>query len=127
MNQKSLDNLKLAKVFDSDLARQAQKKSVESRKINKEARERLRLTANELKTDIKDLMAENSVTALDVLRLSMIKAYQNNDIDQAIDIAKSIAEFETPKLGRIEQTNIEVTAEDMTDEELESRLKDLLK
>lgn len=127
MNQKSLDNLKLAKVFDSDLARQAQKKSVESRKINKEARERLRLTANELKTDIKDLMAENSVTALDVLRLSMIKAYQNNDIDQAIDIAKSIAEFETPKLGRIEQTNIEVTAEDMTDEELERRLKDLLK
>ena len=127
MNQKSLDNLKLAKVFDSDLARQAEKKSVESRKINKEARERLRLTANELKTDIKDLMAENSVTALDVLRLSMIKAYQNNDIDQAIDIAKSIAEFETPKLGRIEQTNIEVTAEDMTDEELERRLKDLLK
>lgn len=116
----------LAPVFDSQKAREAQRKSVASRKANKEARERLRLTAAELKLDIKELMEENNVSALDVLRISMLKAVSNNDMDQAIDIAKSIAEFETPKLGRIEQTNIEVKTDDLTDEELDAKLKQLM-
>lgn len=116
----------LAPVFDSQKAREAQRKSVASRKANKEARERLRLTAAELKLDIKELMEENNVSALDVLRISMLKAVSNNDMDQAIDIAKAIAEFETPKLGRIEQTNIEVKTDDLTDEELDAKLKQLM-
>lgn len=116
----------LAPVFDSEKAREAQRKSVASRKANKEARERLKLTAAELKMDVKELMAENNVTALDVLRLSMVKAVANDDMDQAIDIAKAIAEFETPKLGRVEQTNIEVKADDLTDEELDAKLKELM-
>lgn len=116
----------LAPVFDSQKAREAQKKSVASRKANKEARDRLKITAAELKMDVQELMAENNVTALDVLRLSMIKAVSNNDMDQAIDIAKAIAEFETPKLGRVEQTNIEVKTDDLTDEELDAKLKKLM-
>ena len=116
----------LAPVFDSQKAREAQKKSVAARKANKEARERLKLTAAELKMDVQELMAENNVTALDVLRLSMVKALANDDMDQAIDIAKAIAEFETPKLGRVEQTNIEVKADDLTDEELDAKLKQLM-
>lgn len=116
----------LAPVFDSQKAREAQKKSVAARKANKEARERLKLTAAELKMDVQELMAENNVTALDVLRLSMVKAVANDDMDQAIDIAKAIAEFETPKLGRVEQTNIEVKADDLTDEELDAKLKELM-
>lgn len=116
----------LAPVFDSQKAREAQRKSVASRKANKEARERLRLTAAELKLDIKELMEENNVSALDVLRISMLKAVSNNDMDQAIDIAKAIAEFETPKLGRVEQTNIEVKTDDLTDEELDAKLKQLM-
>lgn len=127
MHPNSLANLKLAPVFDADNAKEAQKKSVLSRKANAEARKRLQLTAAELKTDVKELMAENHVTALDVLRLSMLKAIDNDDIDQAIDIAKAIAEFETPKLGRVEQTNIEVKAEDMSDEELNAKLQELMK
>ena len=47
-------------------------------------------------------------------------------MDQAIDIAKAIAEFETPKLGRVEQTNIEVKTDDLTDEELDAKLKQLM-
>jgi hypothetical protein len=124
MHPNSLANL--APVFDSEKAREAQRKSVASRKANKEARERLRLTAAELKLDVKELMEENNVSALDVLRLSMIKAVANDDMDQAIDIAKAIAEFETPKLGRVEQTNIEVKTDDLTDEELDAKLKQLM-
>lgn len=124
MHPNSLANL--APVFDSEKAREAQRKSVASRKANKEARERLRLTAAELKLDVQELMAENNVSALDVLRLSMVKAVANDDMDQAIDIAKAIAEFETPKLGRVEQTNIEVKTDDLTDEELDAKLKQLM-
>lgn len=126
MHPNSLANLKLAPVFDADNAREAQAKSVLARKANAEARKRLQLTAQELKMDVKELMAEHQVNALDVLRLAMIKAISNDDIDQAVDIAKSIAEFETPKLGRVEQTNIEVKAEDMSDEELNKKLKELM-
>lgn len=126
MHPNSLANLKLAPVFDADNAREAQAKSVLARKANAEARKRLQLTAQELKMDVKELMAEHQVNALDVLRLAMIKAISNDDMDQAIDIAKSIAEFETPKLGRVEQTNIEVKAEDMSDEELNKKLKELM-
>jgi hypothetical protein len=107
-------------------AREAQKKSVAARKANKEARERLKITAAELKMDVQELMAANNVSALDVLRLSMVKAVANDDMDQAIDIAKAIAEFETPKLGRVEQTNIEVKTDDLTDEELDAKLKQLM-
>lgn len=126
MHPNSLANLKLAPQFNSENAKEAQRKSVESRKANAEARKRLQLTAQELKMDVKELMAEHSVSALDVLRLAMVKAISNDDMDQAIDIAKSIAEFETPKLGRVEQTNIEVKAEDMSDEELNAKLKALM-
>lgn len=124
MHPNSLANL--APVFDSVKAREAQKKSVAARKANKEARERLKITAAELKMDVQELMEANNVSALDVLRLSMVKAVANDDMDQAIDIAKAIAEFETPKLGRVEQTNIEVKTDDLSDEELDAKLKQLM-
>jgi len=116
----------LAPVFNSETAKEAQRKSVIARKANREARERLKITAKELKMDIDELMSAHNVTALDVLRLSMIKSMDAGDFDTAVDIAKSIAEFETPKLGRVEQTNVEITADDMSDEELERRLSELM-
>ena len=116
----------LAPRFTTENAKEAQLKAAAARKINREARERLSLTAAELKMDADQLMAVNNLTALDVMRLSMVKAIANGDTDQAVDIAKALAEFETPKLGRIEQTNIEVKAEDMSDEELDAKLKLLI-
>lgn len=116
----------LAPRFTTENAKEAQLKAAASRKLNREARERLSLTAAELKMDADQLMAVNNLTALDVMRLSMVKAIANGDTDQAVDIAKALAEFETPKLGRIEQTNIEVKAEDMSDEELDAKLKLLI-
>lgn len=119
--------LNLAPRFNEETAKQAQAASVAARKVNTEARKRLALTAAELKMDVQELMQANNLTALDVLRLSMVKAMANNDVDQAVDIAKALAEFETPKLGRVEQTNLELSTEDMSDEELNKRLQELLK
>lgn len=116
----------LAPRFTTENAKEAQLKAAASRKLNREARERLSLTAAELKMDADQLMAVNNLTALDVMRLSMVKAIANGDTDQAVDIAKALAEFETPKLGRVEQTNIEVKAEDMSDAELDAKLKLLI-
>ena len=124
MHPNSLANL--APVFNADNARENQAKSVASRKANAEARKRLALTAAELKMDVKALMEENDVSALDVLKLSMIKAVASDDIDQAVDIAKALAEFEAPKLNRVEQRNVELKAEDLSDEELDAKLKELL-
>lgn len=124
MHPNSLANL--APVFNADNARENQAKSVASRKANAEARKRLALTAAELKMDVKALMEENEVSALDVLKLSMIKAVASDDIDQAVDIAKALAEFEAPKLNRVEQRNVELKAEDLSDEELDAKLKELL-
>ena len=128
LHPNSLANLDPTKTFsgDNDLARMAQKKSVEARRANKEARERLQITAQELKLDVEALMKENNITALDVLKLSMVKAIQNEDFDTAADLATKIAPYEAPKLQAIEQTNKEVGADELTDDELDKRLRALL-
>ena len=119
----SLKNLSPS--WTTESAREAQKKSVESRKANKEAREQLALTAAELKLDIEAVMEKNDLSSLGVLKLAMLKAIQADDYDTAADLAKTLAEFEAPKLARIESTVEEVNASDMTDEELEAALAEV--
>jgi hypothetical protein len=48
-------------------------------------------------------------------------------MDTAIEIFKSIAEFEKPKLARIESKIEEIKADTLTDEELMERIKSALK
>jgi len=62
------------------------------------------------------------MTSVDVLKIMMFKALEKDDTDQALDIAKTLAEFEAPKLARVDQTNVELQAEDLTDAELEELL-----
>ena len=57
----------------------------------------------------------------------MVKALDEDDLVQAADLAKSLAEFESPKLSRIDQTNTEVSVSDLTDEELDRQLKEIIK
>lgn len=123
-NEKSLKNLK--PMWTSETAREAQKNSVIARKANKEARERLALTAAELKLDIDAVLEENEISSIGVLKLAMVKAIQADDFDTAAELAKTLAEYEKPKLARVDNTNVEVTAEEMSDEELEARLKAIL-
>ena len=121
-NPKSLENL-APKITSVEQAREMQRNSVKARIANKEARELLKLTAAELKTEIDEVV--NDVSAIGVLRLGMIKAVQQQDFDEATRLATILAEFETPKLSRVDAINTDVSTEDLTDEELDKKLRDL--
>lgn len=119
----SLKNLK--PMWTSDSAKEAQKNSVLARKANAEARASLKLTMNEWKKYKDEVLEEADMSSIDVLKILMMKALAADDFDTAADLAKSLAEFEKPKLARIDQTNTEVKTDDLTDEELEERLRNL--
>jgi len=55
--------------------------------------------------------------------MSMMHALNQENFEDAARYAKEIAEFEQPKLSRLEQTNIN-KVEDLTDEELQKILKE---
>ena len=118
----SLKNLKPA--WTSESAREAQKNSVKARKANAEARAALKMTAHEF-SKYKEEMKDVEVSAVNMLEVLMMKAFQEEDFDTAADLAKSLAEFQTPKLARTESTIKEVDADELTDEELEEKLREL--
>ena len=117
----SLANLKEA--WDSESAKAANLKGQAVRRANKEARERMKMSIAEWKLYKTDVIDSTDLTSIDVLRIMMMKAMQDEDMDTALDIAKSLAEFEAPKLARVDQTNREISTEEMTDEELDAALK----
>lgn len=121
-NPKSLENL-APKITSVEQAREMQKASVASRKANKEARERLKLTAAEMKVDVEELT--NEVSAIGCLKVLLVKYMQEGELEEAAKIATTLAEFETPKLARIDQTNTEISAEELSDDELNNKLKEL--
>jgi RecA/RadA recombinase len=121
-NPKSLDNL-APKIDSSEKAREMQKNSVIARKANREARERLKLTAAEMKVDVQELTKD--VSAIGALKVLLIKYIQEGELDEAAKIATTLAEFESPKLARVDAVNTEVSADELTDEELENKLKQL--
>jgi len=119
----SLKNLK--PMWTSETAKEAQKNSVIARKANAEARAQLKLTMNEWKKYKDEVLNEADMSSIDVLKILMMKALANDDFDTAADLAKSLAEFEAPKLARVDQTTTEVDASELTEEELEEKLKSL--
>lgn len=119
----SLKNLK--PMWTSETAKKAQENSVIARKANAEARAQLKLTANEWKKYKDDVLTDHDMSSIDVLKILMMKALQENDFDTAADLAKSLAEFEAPKLARVDQTTTEISTDDLSDEELDKKLKDL--
>ena len=111
--------------WNSETARAAQVNSVAARKANKAARAALKLTAHEMqayKTDMKDM----EVSAVSMLEMLMLKAFQEEDFDTAADLAKALAEFQTPKLARQDVSVEDKGTADMSDEELEAKLKELM-
>ena len=124
-NPKSLENLRPH--WDSESAKEAQKKGVEKRKANKEAREKLKLTLEELKLTQDEVFAKVDVDALSVLKLAMAKALQEDDMDEATRLATIIAEYQAPKLQRVDQTTLEIDTSELTEEELEKKIQELSK
>lgn len=122
-NPKSLKNLRPN--WDSETARKAQEKGLETRKKNKEAREKLKLTLEELKLTQDEVFSKVDVDALSVLKLAMAKALQEEDMDEATRLATIIAEYQAPKLQRVDQTNLEVKTDNLTEEELDKMIQEL--
>jgi len=120
MHPNSLKNLR---PFTREGAREGQKNSVIARKANKEAREALKMSMKDWQ-ELKDEVKEEAPSALDVLRIAMMKAISVEDMDEATRLATVLAEFEAPKLQRQDITQVTKTS-DMTDEELEQALQEL--
>jgi len=59
------------------------------------------------------------LSPLDVMRMAIHKAIAEDNYEDAARYASLLAEYENPKLARIEQTNTNRTA-DLTDEELQA-------
>ena len=116
----SLKNL--APLFTEENAKEMQAKSAASRKANKEAREALKMSAREFEK-IKEELKDVEISAETMLQVLMMRAYDSGDTDTAADLAKALVEFEKPKLARIDQTNTEITTEELTDEELDALIK----
>ena len=114
--------LKALNPWTPETARKAQLNSVKSRKANKEARERLKLSVQEY-NEYKEVLAGNGMSALDILKLEMYRAQSEGDYETVIDIAKTIAEFEQPKLQRVDSTNVDLDTSEMSDEQLKELIK----
>lgn len=122
-NPKSMENLRPN--WTSETAKAAQEKGLETRRKNKEAREKLKLTLAELKLTKEEVFKDNDIDALDVLKLAMTKAVQEEDMDEATRLATIIAEYQAPKLQRVDQTNLEIDTSELSEEELEKEIKRL--
>ena len=120
MHPNSLRNLR---PFTKEGAREGQKNSVLSRKANKEAREALKVSISDWK-DLKDDLSEETPSALDVLRIAMVKAISVEDMEEATRLASILAEFEAPKLQRQDINQVTKTS-DLTDEELEQAIQEM--
>jgi len=112
-NPKSLDNLKR---ITPETARANQLKSVVAKQANIAAREQFKLNA---KNFIQVMDELPKLSPLDVMRMAIHKAIAEDNYEDAARYASLLAEYENPKLARIEQTNVNKTA-DLTDEELQA-------
>jgi hypothetical protein len=112
-NPKSLDNLKR---ITPETARANQLKSVVAKQANIAAREQFKLNA---KNFIQVMDELPKLSPLDVMRMAIHKAIAEDNYEDAARYASLLAEYENPKLARIEQTNTNRTA-DLTDEELQA-------
>jgi hypothetical protein len=111
-NPKSLENLKR---ITPETARANQLKSVAAKQANIAAREQFKLNA---KNFIQVMDELPKLSPLDIMRMAIHTAMAENNWEDAARYASLLAEYENPKLARIEQTNTNRTV-DLTDEELQ--------
>ena len=116
------ENLKL--ITDSDRAREMQKKGAEARRRNKEQREMLAAIARDVKTSGEEI-SEVAPKGVDMLRFYMMEAHARQDYEMASQLAEKIAQYETPKLASQQITQTTIDMKDLSDEELEAKLKEM--
>lgn len=117
----SLKNLSAA--WNSETAKEAQLLGAKKRTANRIAREQLKMSLDSwraLREEVSD-----DFSSVELLRVIAMQKIEEGDVDGGVEILKSIAEFERPKLQRVEQKVEEVNADAMTDEELAEAIKKL--
>lgn len=125
MHPNSLSNLRPN--WDKETANEAREKGLETRRANKAAREAMKMPLAEYKKWKTEVIDEADLTAVDLMRIQMHRYMDEGDIDSAMDLAKTLAEFEQPKLARVDQTTEDVTGSDLSEEELDAKIRKLLK
>ena len=126
-NGKHPNSLKnLVRAWDSESAKEAQLKGAAARSANAKLRNELKASMKQWK-DMQDELSQNKLDSVEVLRIIAHQKLEDGDTDGAVDIFKSIAEYEKPKLARIESKVEEVKADELSDEELNAKLEELLK
>ena len=114
----------LRPVIDSDTAREMQARGAEKKRKNKALRESMRLSAAEFKKIKEEVIAEMP-SAADILKIQLVKAMQVEDQETIERLAMALAEYEQPKLQRIDQTNLSLDTSELSEEELQNKIKEL--
>jgi len=99
---------------DSARGRELVVKSTEKRWATKAAGEVFKLNAKAFTEILNDLP---TLSPLDVLRMAIHQALGDSDFEAAAKYAGMLAEYETPKLARLE-SNVTTRVQDLSDEEL---------
>ena len=100
--------------FTSENARDMALRSVESRALAKARREKLLVSAKDF-LKLKDELPK--LQATDIIHMAMVEALADKKFEDAARYANMLAEYQTPKLARVETTNVHVV-QDASDEEL---------
>ena len=125
-NGKHPNSLKnLVGAWDSESAKEAQLLGAKKRTANAKLRNELKASMKQWKEMQEDL-SQNKLDSVEVLRIIAHQKLEDGDTDGAVDIFKSIAEYEKPKLARVESKVEEIKADELTDEELNAKLNELL-
>ena len=114
----------LRPLTDSDKARELQAKGAEKRRQNKIIRESMALSAAEFKK-IKEDILPDLPDAVTILKVQLAKAMANDDAETIERLSLALAEYERPKLQRIDQTNINVDQSEVPEDEIDRRIKEL--
>ena len=121
-SHKGGENLKM--IDSTEMAREMQRKSVESRMRNKARIEGLKSFMSDFeKTGLE--LGEKSPKGVDMLNFLMMKAFHDEDFELAGSYAEKIAQYQTPKKASVHQTNTDVDLKDLSDEEFEELKKEL--
>lgn len=107
------------KPLTTETARTAQKKSVESRMLNKEIREQFRRNAKAFQ-DVLDEIPDFS--PLEVMKMCVHLALQDNNYEDAARWAEKLAEYKAPKMGRVDPPK-DPTMKDLSDDDLKRIIK----
>lgn len=115
----------LGRPWTSEEAKAAQLKGAKKRSENAAARKAIKESLSQWKMMKEEILTEN-LSAMDTLKLLLAKALHDEDYDTAADLASKLAEYEQPKLARQEVKVEDVGAEEMSDEELNAKLRAML-